>query len=93
MYSQIQIVDPTARGERHEKNLARRGPDLHGKTVGLLDNSKPNADNFLERVGELLKREYRDIKIISRRKNNRTEAACLPELLQTCDVVVTAFAD
>jgi hypothetical protein len=93
MESQIQIVNPTAQREYHEKNLARRAPDLRGKTIGLLDNSKPNADKFLERVGELLKREYRDVKIVSRRKNNRTEADCLPELLQTCDAVVTAFAD
>lgn len=51
MDSQIRIVNPAVEREHHEKSLARRASDLHGKTIGLLDNSKPNADKFLERVG------------------------------------------
>ncbi len=93
MDHQIEVINPAAPRERHEKKLARRAPELSGKTVGLLDNSKPNADKFLEFVAELLKKEYPDIKFMSRRKKNRTEADCLPDLLKTCDAVVTAFAD
>ena len=89
----IEVVSPIAQREINERNLALRGSDLDGKTVGLLDNSKPNADKFLEYVADLLRKEYAGIKILPRRKRNRTEADCLPELLENCDAVITAFAD
>jgi hypothetical protein len=89
----IEVVSPIAQREISERRLAHRGSELHGKTVGLLDNSKPNADKFLEYVADLLKKEYAGIKILPRRKTTRTEADCLPELLEKCDAVVTAFAD
>jgi hypothetical protein len=37
---------------------------LEGKTVLLRSNGKHNADNYLARVGELLLKEVKDIKII-----------------------------
>ena len=37
---------------------------LRGKTVLLRWNGKHNGDNFLNRVGELLTKEVKDIKII-----------------------------
>jgi len=37
---------------------------LEGKTVVLRTNGKHNADNFLDRVAELLERDVKDIKII-----------------------------
>jgi hypothetical protein len=42
--------------------------DLRGKVVGLLDNSKPNADKLAERLAELLKEKYGVAGVISRRK-------------------------
>jgi len=35
-----------------------RFPDLRGKVVGLLDNSKPNADKLGERFEQLLREQY-----------------------------------
>lgn len=89
----IEIISPIAQRQVKGRNLAPRGSELDGKTVGLLDNSKPNADKFLDYVAELLREQYEGIKIISRRKMTRTEADCLPELIEKCDAVVTAFAD
>ncbi len=37
---------------------------LEGKTVVLRSNGKHNADNFLTRVGELLQKEVKGIKVI-----------------------------
>jgi hypothetical protein len=37
---------------------------LAGKTVGLRANGKHNSDPFLEKVGELLEKEVKDIKIV-----------------------------
>ncbi len=56
----IEIVNPVGVGESKQTGLARRKHDsLHGLRVGLLDNNKPNADKFLQFVGDLLKRRAR----------------------------------
>jgi hypothetical protein len=90
----IEIVSPVGRGANKQTSLARRNHDsLHGLRVGLLDNNKPNADKFLQFVGDLLKRRAGDIELVPRRKMSRTEADCLPELIGRCDVVINAFAD
>jgi hypothetical protein len=90
----IEIVSPVGRNASKKTGLARRTRDgLQGLRVGLLDNNKPNADKFLAFVGELLKTRNGDIELIPKRKMSRTEAACLPELIARCDVVINAFAD
>ncbi len=89
----VELIDPTAEREIRVGKTAAREGGLEGKRIGLLDNSKPNADRFLEYVGEILRERYRDIEILPRRKSTRTEADCLPELIEKCDAVITAFAD
>jgi len=101
----IEIVNPVGVGESKQTGLARRQHDslhglarrqhdsLHGLRVGLLDNNKPNADKFLQFVGDLLKRRAGDIELVALCKMSRTEADCLPELIARCDVVINAFAD
>ena len=90
----IEIVNPVGVGESKQTGLARRKHDsLHGLRVGLLDNNKPNADKFLQFVGDLLKRRDDDIELVALCKMSRTEADCLPELIARCDVVINAFAD
>ena len=90
----IEIVNPVGVGESTQNGLARRKHgSLHGLRVGLLDNNKPNADKFLQFVGDLLKRRAGDIELVALCKMSRTEADCLPELIGRCDVVINAFAD
>jgi hypothetical protein len=90
----IEIVNPTALRESKRTPLApRKFASLQGRRIGLLDNNKPNADKFLEFVGQALAKRYDGIELIARRKMTRTEADCLAELSQRCDVVVNAFAD
>jgi hypothetical protein len=90
----IEIVSPVGRGASKQTSLAWRKSDgLRGLRVGLLDNNKPNADKFLECIGEMLKSRNDAIELIPKRKMSRTEADCLPELIARCDVVINAFAD
>jgi hypothetical protein len=90
----IEIVNPVGQGASKKTGLAPRDHDgLQGLRIGLLDNNKPNADKFLEFVGELLKSRNEAIELIPKRKMSRTEADCLPELIARCDVVINAFAD
>ena len=93
MKQEIEILNPTAiRQTKRSKLAPRRFGNLRQTRIGLLDNSKPNADHFLRYVGDLLKQRY-DVELVSRRKMSRTQADCLRELSAECDVVVNAFAD
>ena len=90
----IEIVNPAGLSARKQSGLASRKHDtLQGLRVGLLDNNKPNADKFLEFVGEMLKSRNDAIELIPKRKMSRTEADCLPELIARSDLVINAFAD
>ena len=90
----LEIVNPAGEGASKESALAARSRhSLRGARVGLLDNNKPNADKFLAFVGELLKERCADIQLLAKRKMSRTEAECLTEMIEHCDVVINAFAD
>jgi hypothetical protein len=90
----IAIVSPVGQSASKKTGLAPRNHNsLQGLRIGLLDNNKPNADKFLEFVGEMLKSRNDAIELIPKRKMSRTEADCLPELIARCDVVINAFAD
>jgi len=70
--------------------------DLRGKVIGLLDNSKPNADKLAERFAELLKERYGVAKVISRRKLTAQQGApkqYLDELASQADFVISGLGD
>jgi hypothetical protein len=93
MTENIEIINPTADRQSKAGKIASRNGHLDGRKIGLLDNSKPNADKYLEYVGQLLQEKYPGIEIVPRRKMTRTEADCLSELKERCDYVITAFDD
>ena len=70
--------------------------DLRGKVIGLLDNSKPNADKLAERFAELLKDKYGVAKVITRRKLTAQQGApkqYLDELASQADFVISGLGD
>jgi hypothetical protein len=70
--------------------------DLRGKVVGVLDNSKPNADKLAERFAELLKEKYGVAKVITRRKLTAQQGApkqYLDELASQADFVISGLGD
>jgi hypothetical protein len=70
--------------------------DLRGKVVGLLDNSKPNADKLAERFAELLKDKYGVASVITRRKLTAQQGApkqYLDELAAQADIVLSGLGD
>jgi hypothetical protein len=73
-----------------------RFTDLRGKVVGLLDNSKPNADKLGERLAELLKEHFAVAKVITRRKITAQQGApkqYLDELAAHADFVLSGLGD
>jgi hypothetical protein len=68
MTSDLGFIDPTAGGARAKIALAPRPMNLAGKVVGLLDNTKEQADVILETVADTLRERYGVAKVIIRRK-------------------------
>jgi hypothetical protein len=76
--------------------LAPRRGDLHGVTVGLLVNTKKNADIFLGEVGRLLVERHGAASVLVRTKQNFAQPVSeglLKELTTECDVVITGVGD
>ena len=70
--------------------------DLRGKVVGLLDNSKPNADKLAQRFAELLIEKYGVANVITRRKLTAQQGApkqFLDELAAQADIVLSGLGD
>ena len=75
MTSNLPFIDPTAGGSRAKIALAPRPMDLAGKVVGLLDNTKEQADIILETVADALRSRYGVAKVIIRRKEYYSKPA------------------
>lgn len=76
--------------------LAPRPASLRGATIGLLENTKQNAAQFLDDLGELLVAEHGVERLVRRTKT----AFALPvpqdllkELAAECDVLITGIGD
>lgn len=70
--------------------------DLRGKVVGLLDNSKPNADKLGERFELLLRDRFGVSGLVSRRKITAQQGApeqYLDELAAQADFVISGLGD
>ena len=90
----IEVVSPIGLPRVRRSQLApRRFATVNGLRIGLLDNNKPNADKFLQFIGEFLRARYPEIEIVPKRKMTRMESDGLAELAKSCDVMINAFAD
>ena len=76
--------------------LAPRPRDLRGLRLGVLDNSKGNADHLLNFIVEGVKQEFKVDSVVVRRKPASSAGATpqvLDELAKEADLVVSAMAD
>lgn len=91
------LLNPEGRSEERRYELApRRYTSLDGATIGLLGNTKLNADAILAAVGDLLRQRYAVAAIIARTKPTFSQPApkeLVDELAAACDVVLTGVGD
>jgi hypothetical protein len=88
------LLDPTGEREVQVRPRADRPASLEGKTVGLLDISKPRGDVFLDRVAELLRE--RGLRVERYRKPTFAKNAPADlryEISTKCNLVIEALAD
>ena len=90
----MKILSPLGITSDFVKPLARRPGSLTGLRIGVLDNSKPNADVLLGRVAERLAERVGGATIRRWQKPGASHPArMLDEIAGSVDVVLTASAD
>jgi hypothetical protein len=92
----VRLLDPTAKPRDDPKPLAQRHTDLRGKRIGILDNTKANADILMLRLAELLRQQYGATEVVHRRKAHAAigaTSALLDDMAGQCDVVLLGSGD
>lgn len=74
------FIDPTYVPTRERIPLAPRPASLAGKVIGMLDNTKEQADVIFKTIGDVLVERYGVARVIVRRKDHYTKPASV-ELL------------
>ena len=88
------LLDPTSERTVLLRSLLERPASLRGKTIGLLDISKPRGDVFLDRVEQRLT----ELGATVLRYKKPTFAKPAPidlrhEIATQCELVIEALAD
>jgi hypothetical protein len=92
----VTIVHPAAEDVAPRLGLAPRLASLHGARVALIDNSKHNADVFLDALAVLLERDHGVTGVERYRKASPsvpTPPEVLARLLEACGAAVHGVAD
>ncbi|MBM3942881.1 MAG: hypothetical protein FJ316_08160 [SAR202 cluster bacterium] len=90
------LVNPTTQAEAANFNGAPRLLTLAGARIGLIDDSKRNADVLLQEVAEVLRTRYEIGEVRWHRKPSASRPAdpeAMKELSEKCDAIVVAVGD
>src|SRR3954466_15469987 len=92
----ITLVDPAAEVDQISEALAPRLQSLAGKRIALIDNTKHNADRFLEAIRALLVKRHGVAGFEYFRKFSAsvpTPPEVIERLTKSCDALVHGVAD
>lgn len=92
----IFLVVPDAPIEEVAQLKSNRTLGSAGIRLGILDNSKANADHLLNLIVEGVKKEYQVDSVVIKRKPTSSRPATdqvLDELAKEADLVISAMAD
>ena len=91
------LINPRDEAQRAQRQAAPRLHSLSGKTIGLLDISKPGGNIFLDHLARLLTELHGVAAVIRETKPTFTRPApdaVIERLLNArCDAVIEALAD
>jgi hypothetical protein len=88
------VLDPTGEQQPSARELLPRPATLRGRTVGLLDISKPRGNVVLDRLEELLAADGAVVRRYRKPTFTRTAPVDLRhEIAEQCEVVIEALAD
>ena len=88
------LLDPTSELNPESRQPLPRPAEIAGKTVGLLDISKPRGNVFIDRIEDLLNQRGVKTRRYSKPTFTRVAPVELKQQIATeCDLVVEALAD
>jgi hypothetical protein len=94
--SRIRVLSPVGVVVREEVVAPALPAEWRGRTVGFLDNTKPNFDRLVAAIGDLLREQHGVKEVVHLRKANASTPAA-PEivaaLVKKCDVVFAGSGD
>jgi hypothetical protein len=99
MSTTVILFDPTAPRDdaaQGEAQMRLAPVELSGAVVGFIDNAKPNFNDLVDDLADLLASKYGVQRTIVRRKPSASVPAMpdvIAELASTCDVVITGSGD
>jgi hypothetical protein len=89
----VRIVNPLGEREKVQASLAPRLSTLAGKSIGYIDNIKPNAGLFLQYVEEMIRADYPGTTSHKVRKNFTSSKLIADSLDGKVDALINAWGD
>ena len=89
----VRLVNPVGSRALERATLARRLDTLTGKSIGFIDNIKPNAGLFIQYIEEMLRADYTGIETHTVRKNFTSSKLIAHQLDGKVDALVNAWGD
>lgn len=77
----IRVFSPVGRPRAAQSIVLNALPDLAGRTIGVLDNTKPNARQIMDAIARYLVDERGAAEVIIERKRSAAEPAS-PEIIR-----------
>lgn len=89
----VTLINPVSEREGEHSTLARRLDSLQGKSIGFIDNIKPNAGLFLRYIEEMIRAEYPGVQTHTVRKDFTPNHLIADRLHGKVQGVVNAWGD
>jgi hypothetical protein len=90
------VYDPVAPCLTEPEQARSALDSIAGKTIGFIDNSKPNFNHLADELAELLIAKHGVKEVITRCKRSASEGvpdAVMAELVERCDAIITGSGD
>lgn len=87
------LINPVGLREESQWSLSPRLESLEGKTIGFIDNIKPNAGLFLSYIQEMIQSDYAGIQVQAVRKDFTSSRLIADQLEGKVQAVVNAWGD
>ncbi len=89
----VKLVSPVGQRAVERGVLARRLDTLDGKSIGFIDNIKPNAGLFIQAIEALMRADYQGVQSHTLRKNFTSSKLIAHEFDGKVQAVVNAWGD
>jgi len=89
----VRLVSPVGERAAAPVTLAPRLGSLAGKSIGFIDNMKPNANLFVQYIEEMIRADHPDVRTQTVRKNFTSSRLIADQLDGKIDALVNAWGD